>query len=209
MNKKIILLIALLLVGAATLGIVLVLHYKDSQELDGYDQAAISLDRDYNADIMVYGNAPKFRDTVKYRTIHSLSSEEFEKNPDAGYEGLIIWDMDGKLTISDEEWLLIKEYVEDKGYDMFYLGSSKLDDLVRLGFTRGCDEGEESLEYIGSIFKGKEVQDNATGNLHAAHGLWTQDDHGKYINGDTEGVQLVILTFMHDYASGEITADDF
>ena len=103
------------------------------------------------------------------------------------------------LSITDEELLIIKEYVETKGYDMFYIGKQYLDDFERLKFTKGCDSDEASLEYIGSYKSGYDVQQNEYGNLYAEHGLWCDSDE-QYLQNSKDKIQSRIIMLMWDYA---------
>ncbi len=103
------------------------------------------------------------------------------------------------MQITDEELLLIKEFVEDKGYDMLYIGKEKLEDFVRLGFTVGVYPESYSLEYIGSNKVGLEVQQSSTGNLYAEHGMWEDTDMEYISKEDTEELEdrLVWIICMH------------
>lgn len=169
------------------------------KENDGYNIAAEALDIEFDADIIVYGENPEFRDTVKYRTINEITEEELNYEEEHGYRAIVLFDYKGTINITDEEMLLIKTYVEEKGYDMFYIGKNYLDDFERLGFTVGCPEGACSLEYLGSFNLGKQVQQDEVGNLYAEHGLWSDDDENSPAKADEE-IQFRILVLMYEYA---------
>ena len=169
------------------------------KENDGYNIAAEMLNVEFNADIIVYGENPEFRDTVNYRTINEITEEELKYEEEHGYRAIVLYDYKGTMNITDEELLLIKTYVEEKGYDMFYIGKNYLDDFERLGFTVGCPEGAYSLEYLGSFNLGKQIQQNEVGNLYAEHGLWSDDDEN-HLAKDDEEIQFRILVLMYEYA---------
>lgn len=196
MKKKLVIGIWLIIAIIVVCAIVFLPREKES---DGYDIAAEALNVEFNADIIVYGENPEFRDTVKYRTIDKISEETLNYEEEHGYRAIILFDHKGTINITDEEMLLIKTYVEEKGYDMFYIGKNYLDDFERLGFTVGCPEGAYSLEYLGSFNLGKQVQQNEAGNLYAAHGLWSDDDESNPENDDEE-IQYRIMVLMYDYA---------
>lgn len=164
---------------------------------DGYNIAAEGLDVEFNADIIVYGENPKFRKTVKHRFVDEITEKTLSSDEEHGYRGIVLYDYNGTMEISDAELMLIMKYVEEKGYDMFYIGKNYLDDLQRLGFTVGYQEGACSLEYIGSINYGQEVPKTDMGNLYAAHGLWSDRDE-EFKN--REEIQNRIITLMYDYA---------
>ena len=198
MKKKILTIIGVILVILVTTVIIAVFN-DDSRKDDAYNIAAEGLDVEFNADIMVYGENPKFRDTVKYRMIKEISEETLNYEEKHGYRAIVLFDRSGTIDVSDEELLLVKSYVEEKGYDMIYIGENYLDDFERLGFTVGCREEAFSLEYIGSIHEGKEVQQNEVGNLYAQHGLWYKDEEKKW-KEDNNKIQSRIITIMYDYA---------
>lgn len=197
MKKKYVIGLWLLIVSIIIAGAVILMPKE--KENDGYNIAAEALDVEFNADIMVYGEDPELRDTVKYRTIDKITAETLNYDEEHGYRAIILFDHRGTMSISDKELLLIKEYVEEKGYDMIYIGKNYLDDFKRLGFTVGCAEDAYSLEYVGSIYVGKSVQQNEIGNLYAMHGLWCEADEATLENGD-EQIQSRIIMIMYDYA---------
>lgn len=165
----------------------------------GYEQAAESLDIDFNADIMVYGEDPGFIEEVKWRRIETISEESMDDGNNHGYRAIVLFDYEGTISVTDEELILIKNYVEDKGYDMFYIGKQYLDDFQRLKFTKGCEPEEISLEYIGSINYGKDVQQNEVGNLYAYHGLWTERDE-EQVGDNPDMLRQIMIMTMKDYA---------
>lgn len=110
------------------------------------------------------------------------------------------------MQITDEELLLIKAFVEDRGYDMLYIGTVKLDDFVRLGLTARCPEDDCCLMYIGSNKVGMEVQQDETGNLYAEHGMWKEDDM-QYITEDTERLEARLVWFICMYACDAFGVD--
>ena len=181
----------------AAIVIVNILRDKSETENDGYNIAAEGLDVEFNADIMVYGEDPKFRKTVKHRFIDEITEENLSCEENHGYRAIILYDYNGTMEISDEELLLIMEYVEDKGYDMFYVGKKYLEKFEELGFTVGFQDGAASFEYLGSINYGKEVPKTDVGNLYASHGLWSDSDEE---NKNAEEIQYRIIVLMYDYA---------
>lgn len=197
MKRKYIIGFGVLALIAIIVGIVAFMPTK--KESDGYDIAAEGLDVEFNADIIVYGEVPKFRNSVKYRVIDKVTEKNLNGGADHGYRAIVLYDYEGTMNIDDKELLLIKTYVEENGYDMFYVGKNYLDDFERLGFTVGCAEGECSLEYLGSFNYGKEIQQDEVGNLYAEHGLWCDDDE-KNSNNIDEEIQYRILILMYDYA---------
>ena len=58
---------------------------------DGYNIAAEALNIEFNADIIVYGEDPEFRDTVKYRTINEITEEELNYEEEHGYRAIVLF----------------------------------------------------------------------------------------------------------------------
>lgn len=201
-KNKTIVIIILLCVVACGIGIYLKNWNSienTSSNKTGYEQAAEALDVDFNADIIVYKDAPKFIDEVKYRTIDKITEENLKYNEPHGYRAIVIYDKNGNITISDDELLIIKKYVEKKGYDMFYIGKQYLDDFERLKFTKGCESDEASLEYIGSYKTDYNVQQNEYGNMYAEHGLWCDGDE-EALKNNKDKIQSRMIMLMWDYA---------
>lgn len=206
MNKKnlIVILISIIVILAVAIGLYYFTAYLDGTENNsigktGYEQAAEALDVDFNADIMVYGEEPGFIEAVKWRKIDKITDETLNYDEPHGYRAIVLFDYKGTMVITDEELLLIKSYVEEKGYDMFYIGRQYLDDFKRLKFTKGCEPEEISLEYIGSINYGRNVQQNDVGNMYAYHGLWNEGDEEEVGDNPNMLRQIIIMT-MNDYA---------
>ncbi len=154
----------------AVIGIKIYYIKQHNHYLNNYsDSRTEYLEEGIGCDIMLYGDDFEFTKFLKTRWISNISLEELSKISDAAYHALIINDCSGKLKISDEEWLIVKEICEKNGYDMYYMGNAAFDTFVRLGFSVRFDENEFSFQYIGSNRVGKYVQQNQYGNLYAVH----------------------------------------
>ncbi len=197
-KKKVIIGAVIAVIAIAAIACLTIFLFKEDDEIDGYDRYAAQLKKGFNADIMLYGESFSFRETVDYRRIETISEVELTARQ-SDYHALILMDLYGGMQITDEELLLIKEFVEDKGYDMLYIGKEKLEDFVRLGFTVGVYPESYSLEYIGSNKVGLEVQQSSTGNLYAEHGMWEDTDMEYISKENTEELEdrLVWIICMH------------
>ncbi len=198
MKKKIIIVSVSIILAIVVTSIAIVVSYIKNGG-DGYDMAAEGLDVEFDADIIVYGEEPGFRDILKYRTIDEISEETLDSSSEHGYRAIVLYDRKGTMSVTDEELLIIKKYVEEYGYDMIYIGKNYLDDFERLGFTVGCAEDAYSFEYIGSIHVNEDVQQNEIGNLYAEHGLWRDGDELSF-DEKSEELQSRIVGIMYDYA---------
>lgn len=203
-KKKIIFAVAISLFVIAAV-VLLILLVPRKEELDGYDQYAAQLKNGFEADIMLYGEPFTFRETVDYRRIEAIDEQQLTARQ-SDYHAIVLMDLYGEMQITDEELLLIKAFVEEKGYDMLYIGKAKLDDFVRLGLTARCPEDDCCLMYIGSNKVGMKVQQDEVGNLYAEHGMWKDADM-QYITENTEELESTLVWFICMYACDAFGVD--
>lgn len=206
MSKKKIFMWVTALILVIVIAIVIMWIVEEQTTVDAYDVANRELKNQFNADIMVYGDEIEFRKELEYRRIESINEDTLYSDDEHAYRAILLFDESGKNTVTDEEWLLMKSYVEEKGYDMVYIGTQYLDDLVRLGFTVHCDEDERSLSYIGSCHVGEDVQQNEYGNLYAEHGIWTDSDL-PHQERDEETLPYIVISMLYDYAKASVLSE--
>ncbi len=148
---------------------------------DEVSQSVLDLNDIYNADIMLYGESVNFEEALIYRKIDTLTEETFTATDRTGIKTIIVNDMNSTCTIKDEEFLLIKKCVEDKGYDFIYIGEQYMPKLKELGFMLEYSEDEMSISYIGSDLIGRDF--DYVGNPHTMHGFWKMEDYELYKEG--------------------------
>lgn len=204
-KKKIILAAAIVFCGILAVVLIIIL-FPPEEELDGYDQYAAQLKNGFEADIMLYGEPFTFRKTVDYRRIEAIDEQQLTARQ-SDYHAIVLMDLYGEMQITDEELLLIKAFVEEKGYDMLYIGKAKLDDFVSLGFTVGNSPDSYSLEYIGSNKVGMKVQQDEVGNLYAEHGLWRDGDMQDIDAENTEELEARLIGMICMYACDAFGVD--
>jgi hypothetical protein len=105
---------------------------KDDGTPDDYDKNIIILDDNISTDIILYGEMIPFRSELEYREVHQVSTTTL--NTDAVYQIIILSDLNGGLSISDEELQIIKEKVFENKLDFYYLGRKELSRLQEMGF---------------------------------------------------------------------------
>lgn len=158
--------------------------------------------RKYNPDIMVYGEDFDFTEYMIVRRINQISYDEFSKEQKP-YQALVLMDRFGQLEITDEEFLFIKKYCQDNKLDMYYFGTDKLDDFVRLGFSAEIKENELSFEYLGTqnFFGLSESKDEVLRDRSfACHGLFTEED-GDLQNDDKMVLICLLLSLSFNAES--------
>jgi hypothetical protein len=119
-----------------------------SKEKDSFDYYCELIDNEYNGEILVYGyntmNSQK-----PFTLINEISEETLNGTSGRDYRAIVVWNPDGKFALSDQELLLIKDYVDNKQYDFFYIGSAQFDTLVKLNFTSSFGTSETGMLYSG------------------------------------------------------------
>lgn len=119
------------------------------QGKDSFDCQREIIDIEHNGEVLVYGCPDICTDNVPLVSIDRISETSLNGDAERSYHAVIIWNPDGLLTLSDEEILLLKRYVDDKQYDLIYYGISQFDTLVRLGLNDQFEPGETGLFYEG------------------------------------------------------------
>lgn len=184
-NRKRIILITgislIVLVLVALLYVKFVLSNKsNSNDKDGYDRNIEVLNNNIPTDIVLYGETIPFRDALQYRTVTKIDSEILKT--DKSHQIVLLSDLDGTMSISDQELHLIKEKVDAHTSEFYYLGSKQRERLQELGFV---DHEWPTDDYCVSIviFEGK--QENFTG-------IWSESDvQATKDNRETLGLLLV------------------
>ena len=126
----------------------------DSNKADEYLKTLAQKADGNEMDIIVYGNLKDTKKaTINFRRTECLNQESIEGFSPNSYHLVILSDIDGKLSISDEELILLREYCESKHYDMFYVGEAHMEQMVRCGFDTKVLPGECSLYFCGYQFK--------------------------------------------------------
>ena len=152
----------------------------DINDKDSYDINIEVLNYSIPTDIVLIGESIPFREALIYRKLTNVTSELLETHKK--YQVIILSDLDGTLSISDQELLIIKEKVDNHTSDFYYLGKNQANRLKQLGFV---DYDWPSDDYCIAVvmFEGK--QDNFTG-------IWAESDvQATKDNRETLGLLLV------------------
>lgn len=115
---------------------------------DSFEYYGNLMDKEYNGEVLVYGH-----DTLEaqapFKLIGEITENALNGDPERNYHAIVVWNPKGEIALSDEELLLIKEYVDDKQYDFIYIGSSQFEKLTELGFTTSFGTNEKGMLYSG------------------------------------------------------------
>ena len=168
----------------------LIYHHEANvyNELDSYIRW---INKEITPDIIVYGEQYELREGIAFRRIDNIDENSILSIKQE-YHGLIIFDFDGNVQLSDEELLTIKRLCDEGKLDLYYYGTDKLDDLLRLGFMKQIDEEDCGVMYIGTDLRDP-LEEGREGYI--IHGLYNGGTGKK--REDSIRLQITLLEQMY------------
>lgn len=156
----------------------------DNNDLDSYDRIIQSTLTTYPTDIFVYGEDCKFRKNVKFKQIDKLSDENL--NSDKKYKVIVFNDLYDKTDLTDDDIAVLKKYVLEGDYALFYTGRKHMDTFIANGFAT-----EQIVEEnIGFALR------HSDGTVVETGGLWDETSLEYYENGNPELLGESIFIFI-------------
>ena len=149
---------------------------EEQESLTSVEQDQKIVTESFPTQFVIYGDEIDFAPAVFVRYINAINEENLRIQNGYTHQMIIINDLSGNVNLSDEEWLLINQYVKsDSRYNMFYLGSKEFEQLVDLEIvTDGMLSYETDLS-IGIVHEGEQrvvvfgtYQINTKGSLSEA-----------------------------------------
>lgn len=148
----------------------------DNNDLDSYDRIIQSTLTTYPTDIFVYGEDCKFRKNVKFKQIDKLSDENLKS--DKKYKVIVFNDLYDKTDLTDDDIAVLKKYVLEGDYALFYTGRKHMDAFIANGFAT-----EQVIkENIGFALR------HSGGTVIETGGLWDETSLEYY---ETENPELL------------------
>ena len=144
---------AFCITGALIIGVVFALVFlKPKQSTDdigdSYDQDIRVINESHPVKIILYGEPIYFRKEVKYYSVDHLSNDILSTSG-SEYERvvLVVNDLNGTVTLSQEDLVIISGAVNDGSIDLYYLGKNNREKLINSGIRGGSAviDGELSL----------------------------------------------------------------
>ena len=110
---------------------------KADNELTSYEQDERLVTKVIPTEFIIYGEELGFDDMIFTSYISSIDSESLYLDTAKYRQAVIILnDLNGRLDITDAEWLLIKKYIDENGnYSLCYLGDGEFERMQELGVT--------------------------------------------------------------------------
>lgn len=156
----------------------------DNNDLDSYDRIIQSTLTTYPTDIFVYGEDCKFRKNVKFKQIDKLSDENLKS--DKKYKVIVFNDLYDKTDLTDDDIAVLKKYVLEGDYALFYTGRKHMDTFIANGFAT-----EQIVEEnIGFALR------HSDGTVVETGGLWDETSLEYYENGNPELLGESIFIFI-------------
>jgi len=149
------------------LGVILASRNKEPAESSNEMDAKII--RDNHMDVMLYGEEIDLNTAViRFRKLNSISSETLKGPDGTRFSYLVINDLDGSITLSEDEIKIVDDYLQTPGVGLLYLGKKYLTawNQPEWGPVASLDNTVElSAEYT-----------NEKGHISRGIGTWTETD---------------------------------
>ena len=155
-----------------------------------------------NSIIWYYGKLDPGREvTINCKKVTEFNDKTIgDPNNQYAYHAIIIFDFDGKMDITNDELLLIKDYCENKHYDLLYYGTSHINQFKECGFLEELDESECGFSYNGSFWTTRTGKDEYY-SPYLQTGNWTMDDNERYDTNDEHSMWKFVIQFLADLVS--------
>lgn len=152
-----------------------------------------------NSIIWYYGSPEPGREvTINCKKVEEFTEETIgDKENQYEYHAIVILDFDGKMDISDEELLLIKDYCENRHYDLLYYGTAHMEQFRKNGFFSKMDSSEHGFTYNGSYWKLRKGEEEYL-NPYLLTGNWTVYETQAFDTEDEHIVWKIVIDFMAD-----------
>ena len=187
MNKKKIIMIAGIVLVVIIIGLIVAynkgLFYRVSEQQKRFMDEI----NDANSIVWYYGNLdPEEEITINYEKVTEFTEETIgDLDNKYDYHTIVIYDFDGQMDVSDEELLLIKDYCENRYYDLLYYGTAHFEQFSKCGYFKQLDKDDYGFTYNGSYWKKREMSEGEEYmNPYLLLGIWRAQDDEKYDTND-------------------------
>lgn len=137
----------------------------------------------YKTEIIVYGDEVELDEHCTIRKIDALTKENLDLDEEFMYTYLIINDLSGELTMSDNDFEILYDKCYNDKLCFFYLGENYLENFREAEiFVQPLKDTDMSL---GVVYERGVIMD--------VLGTWTKDLHNDYINGDTHLLKEMLM----------------
>lgn len=152
-----------------------------------------------NSVVLYYGDLdPDKEVAINYKKVTEFTEKTIGDSKNKyEYHTIVIFDFDGKMDISDEELLLIKDYCENGHYDLLYYGDAHMAQFKKCGFFETIDPNAQGFIYNGSYWMEREMEEEWL-NPYLVLGNWWEDDSEEYNTGDVHYMWKFVIMEIND-----------
>lgn len=145
--KCILIIIILIPVGIVTTWIIThKINQSIADEVSIEEEYTDPLVDNFDCDVMIYGKDLGFLPELKVRHLSGITDATLS-DTDADYEFLIVNNCDGNTLLTVDEQNLIQNYIDEKGYNFFYIGT----DAEKLIFDFDAESAFNYIVYESGI----------------------------------------------------------
>ena len=180
-------------------------------DLSTLDQIVLAMNNTHKTDVFVLGPDCHFRKDVAVKNIDSITETSVAPGADSEFHLIVINDMNGDISLSEEEYLTINKLVVEGDYALFYVGDS-------LTINKLVVEGDYALFYVGDSLNNEFASHNITkcafepghysfslrhyrGTIIQSSGDWVEESILIY-EENPEILGEIILYFVYDIIRG-------
>ena len=158
-------------------------RYFRNHGMSSYEEAMYVLNETVKTNVIVYGESVKFDKSFNYTRLSELSKNTLiHDESEYVYSYLVIVDLAGELTIDDDEFEAILEFLEHDDTGLYYFGKNLVPRFQRKRILRG------SLQSYSMGF----AVVPAGGYKKVVEGFWTNDEYEMY-QTDKEFLAKILL----------------
>lgn len=205
MKKKVLIITIMVLLVAIIAGLLIANYFGLFYKVSGQQERYMTELNEANTKVWYYGDLDPGREiTLTYEKVTEFTDETIgDPENEYTYHMIVIFDFDGEMNISNEELLLIKDYCENKYYDLLYYGTAHFEQFKECGFFTKIDSNEHGFTYTGSYWLnrvGKELYLNP----YLCTGNWTANDDHRYNTEDRHLIWTFVIQFMIDIVNDSV-----
>ncbi len=160
-------------------------------DLSTLDQIVLAMNNTHKTDVFVLGPDCHFRKDVAVKNIDSITETSVAPGADSEFHLIVINDMNGDISLSEEEYLTINKLVVEGDYALFYVGDSLNNEFASHNITK-CAFEPGHYSFSLRHYRGTIIQSS---------GDWVEESILIY-EENPEILGEIILYFVYDIIRG-------
>ena len=150
-----------------------------------------------NAVVYYYGDLdPGSEIDIEYKKISEFTDETIgDLDKEYDYHAIVVLDFDGKMNLTNDELLLIKDYCEKKYYDLLYYGTENMDQFRECGYFQQIDSSQYGFVYNGSYWLNRNGREQYI-NPYLLLGNWSEQDNQDFGTSDKHMMWKMVISMI-------------